>query len=92
MPVSQNLYAVVNCGFWLTYGLLENLPELVIPNILMEIISISAIVFYIVYRRKYYEKYGDKEAMSLDISGDEGYGEMKEVVPGASNTISSNKP
>lgn len=52
LPVSQNVYAVFCCGFWLIYGLLRGLPELVLPNVFMELISITGITFYLFYRSR----------------------------------------
>ena len=79
MPVSQNIYALFNSGFWMAYGWMSNLMELFIPNLLMEFICVGAIIFYVVYRRKYMEKYGDKPESQ--------YAELAEVSPGERKLI-----
>jgi len=70
LPVFINIFALFSSGFMIAYGLMANLPEIVIPNVVMEILCIIAIVFYFIYKRKHEEKY---------LSKDSSYRELKEV-------------
>eukprot|EP00826_Nyctotherus_ovalis_P018015 TRINITY_DN1534_c0_g1_i1.p1 TRINITY_DN1534_c0_g1~~TRINITY_DN1534_c0_g1_i1.p1 ORF type:complete len:227 (-),score=61.95 TRINITY_DN1534_c0_g1_i1:77-757(-) len=72
LPVFINIFALFSSGFMVAYGIMADLPEITIPNVVMEVLCAIAIVFYFVYKKKYEELHWSKE------SGKD-YGELKEV-------------
>ena len=74
LPVFINFFALVSSGFWIVYGVLANLPEVIIPNVFMEFICVIAIIFYFIYKRKYHKKYGSDNLVEED-----NYKEMNET-------------
>lgn len=52
MPVVQNVYDFFCSGFWLIYGVLGGIVELIVPNVFMEVINLAGVVLYLVFRWK----------------------------------------
>lgn len=51
---------------------MANLPEITIPNVVMEVLCVIAIIFYFIYKKKYEAKYWANET-------EDSYGGLKEV-------------